>query len=270
MEHLSFASYLAEDLRMNETWTWTGNSRGVNTQTQHSSLCTLSRYIREYDALQDRNHTFHGTDGSAGFVLQKWFSKVQRRGGQALRDDSKFSSKGSGGRVFLVHPRDRAQSKTWRLETTGVLAGQKVAVGPWGADSKWTDAQGSLSFMHLDEHLVVLYPSVLSCVWLLATPWTEACQVPLFMGILQARIGGLPDPGIKPISLASPALAGRFSTTELPGKPCYEYLTERQNLANKHISQESCRSRLDYHSVLLTKELKAFNPWRTPSLPFVL
>ena len=134
MEHLSFASYLAEDLRMNETWTWTGNSRGVNTQTQHSSLCTLSRYIREYDALQDRNHTFHGTDGSAGFVLQKWFSKVQRRGGQALRDDSKFSSKGSGGRVFLVHPSDRAQSKTWRLETTGVLAGQKV--GCWTLRSR--------------------------------------------------------------------------------------------------------------------------------------
>ena len=28
--------------------------------------------------------------------------------------------------------------------------------------------------------------------------------------------GDLPDPGIKP---ASPALAGRFFTTELPGKP---------------------------------------------------
>lgn len=134
MEHLSFASYLADDLRMNEKWTWTGNSRGVNTQTQHSSLCTLSRYIWEYDALQDRNHTFHGTDGSAGFVLQRWFSKVQRRSGQALRDDLKFSSKGSGGRVFLVHPRDRAQSKTWRLETTGVLAGQKV--GCWTLRSR--------------------------------------------------------------------------------------------------------------------------------------
>jgi len=29
----------------------------------------------------------------------------------------------------------------------------------------------------------------------------------------------LPDPGIKPRSLASPALAGRFFTTEPPGKP---------------------------------------------------
>ena len=29
----------------------------------------------------------------------------------------------------------------------------------------------------------------------------------------------LPDPGIEPMSLASPALVGRFFTTESPGKP---------------------------------------------------
>ena len=28
----------------------------------------------------------------------------------------------------------------------------------------------------------------LSCVWLFVTPWTAACQAPLSMGILQARI----------------------------------------------------------------------------------
>ena len=47
-------------------------------------------------------------------------------------------------------------------------------------------------------------------------------------GVFQAGIlgqvaisssGGLPDPGTKPISLVSPALAGRFFTTEPPGKP---------------------------------------------------
>ena len=31
--------------------------------------------------------------------------------------------------------------------------------------------------------------------------------------------GDLPDPGIKPESLTSPALAGGFFTTEPPGKP---------------------------------------------------
>ena len=49
-------------------------------------------------------------------------------------------------------------------------------------------------------------------------------------GASQARIlectalpfpGGLPDPGIKPASLVSLALAGRFFTTELPGKPTH-------------------------------------------------
>ena len=29
---------------------------------------------------------------------------------------------------------------------------------------------------------------LLSCIWLLVTPWTVACQSPLSMGILQARI----------------------------------------------------------------------------------
>ena len=32
--------------------------------------------------------------------------------------------------------------------------------------------------------------------------------------------GDLPDPGIEPMSLASPVLAGGFSITEPPGKPC--------------------------------------------------
>ena len=31
--------------------------------------------------------------------------------------------------------------------------------------------------------------------------------------------GEIPDPGIKPVSPASPALAGRFTTTEASGKP---------------------------------------------------
>ena len=31
--------------------------------------------------------------------------------------------------------------------------------------------------------------------------------------------GDLPNPGIEPVSLASPALAGRFFTTASPGKP---------------------------------------------------
>ena len=58
------------------------------------------------------------------------------------------------------------------------------------------------------------------------TPWTVTCQVPLSMkfsrqeywsGLLFSPPGGLPDPGIKPISLAYSALAGRFFFT-VPGR----------------------------------------------------
>ena len=69
---------------------------------------------------------------------------------------------------------------------------------------------------------------VLSPVQLFVTPWTAACQAPLSMefskqeywsGLPFPPPGDLPNPGIKPVSLASAALAGRFFTTEPPGKP---------------------------------------------------
>ena len=61
-----------------------------------------------------------------------------------------------------------------------------------------------------------------------ATPWTVACQAPLFMGFPGQEYwselpfpspGDLSDPGIKPMS---PALAGGFFTAEPPGKPLKE------------------------------------------------
>ena len=69
--------------------------------------------------------------------------------------------------------------------------------------------------------------SMLSCVWLFATPWTVACHVPLSMryswqeyqsGLPFPSPGDLPDPGIEGVSLTSPALAAGFFTTEPPGK----------------------------------------------------
>ena len=57
---------------------------------------------------------------------------------------------------------------------------------------------------------------------------TVARQAPLSMefsrqeywnGLPFPTPGDLPGPGIKPMSLASPALVGRFFTTALPGKP---------------------------------------------------
>ena len=61
-----------------------------------------------------------------------------------------------------------------------------------------------------------------SCVRLFATLWTTACQAPLSLGFSRQEYrnglpfpppGHLANPGIKPISLMSTALAGRFFTT---------------------------------------------------------
>ena len=57
------------------------------------------------------------------------------------------------------------------------------------------------------------------------TPWTVAHQPPLSIEFFRQEYwsvlpypspGHLPDPGIKPVSLA---LTGKFFTTEPPGKP---------------------------------------------------
>ena len=63
---------------------------------------------------------------------------------------------------------------------------------------------------------------------LFATLWTVARQAPLPMEYFRQEYwseflfstpGDLPDPGIEPVPLISPALAVRFFTTVPPGKP---------------------------------------------------
>ena len=62
------------------------------------------------------------------------------------------------------------------------------------------------------------------CVQLFAAPWTVAHQALLYMGFSRQKYwsglpcpppGDLPDQGIKPVSLTSPALAGGFFTTSV-------------------------------------------------------
>ena len=61
-----------------------------------------------------------------------------------------------------------------------------------------------------------------------STQWTVACRAPLYMwfprqehwsGLPFPPPGDLPDPGIKPVSLVSPALAGGFFPAVPSGKP---------------------------------------------------
>ena len=63
-----------------------------------------------------------------------------------------------------------------------------------------------------------------SCVWLCETLWTATCHAALSMGFSRQEYWNglqctpprdLPDPGIKPMSLMSPALAGGFFTTTI-------------------------------------------------------
>ena len=65
-------------------------------------------------------------------------------------------------------------------------------------------------------------------VRLFETPGTVACQAILSKGLPRQKYwsglpfptpGGLLNPGVEPALPASAALAGRFFTTEQPGKP---------------------------------------------------
>ena len=86
------------------------------------------------------------------------------------------------------------------------------------------------------EHACVLSP----LPTLFVTPWTSAHQAPLPMGFSrQEHWNGLPfpppgdfhDPGIKPMSLKSPVLAGRFFTTSTT-REALDYREEKLNTLN--------------------------------------
>ena len=80
-----------------------------------------------------------------------------------------------------------------------------------------------------------------TCVWLFATLWTVAHQASLSMEFSRQEywsvlpfpsLGDIPSPGMEPVSLPSPPMAGGFFATVPPGKPhkwrCY--------VNNKHIT----------------------------------
>ena len=112
----------------------------------------------------------------------------------------------------------------WRIPWTEEL-GRLQSTGSQRVGYDWvTSLQGDNSslreFQKMKASNNVL--SCFSCVWLFETLWTVACQAPLSMGFSRQEYwgvfpgpppGDLPYPGIKPESLWSPTLAGRFFTT---------------------------------------------------------
>ena len=90
-----------------------------------------------------------------------------------------------------------------------------------------------LAWMSLHAEGVCVCVCALSCVWPFCDP--QGCSLPGFSvhGILQAKNTGLvcsfllqgnfPNLDVEPVSLASPALAGRFFTTVPIGGPIRRY-----------------------------------------------
>ena len=75
--------------------------------------------------------------------------------------------------------------------------------------------------------------------------WIVIFQAPLFMEFSRLEYwselpfptpGDLPNPGIEPASLVSPVLAGRFFTTEPPGKPTTIWI-DSANIILRRINQ---------------------------------
>ena len=88
-----------------------------------------------------------------------------------------------------------------------------------------------------------------SRIQLSATPWTGAYQALLFMGFLRQEYWSgllccspenLPDPGIKPMSLMSPAVGGRFFITSTNWEA---YLTDLVSLLNQPAREKMQRRR---------------------------
>ena len=125
-----------------------------------------------------------------------------------------------------------------------------VSEGQWFQDPS-TDAQASLvkcrSWLNSRKqnlwmwrascmyYTIYVSAYMLSCVQLFGTPWTVARQAPLSMEFSRQEYwsrlpfpspGDLSDPGIEPAFPESLAMAGRFFTTELPGKLIQRYTYE--------------------------------------------
>ena len=122
-----------------------------------------------------------------------------------------------------------AKSRTYLSDWTGKTENLKYGLGLTYAFLFQLIFVGRLSIKDGDVNCV--HAKLLqSCLTL--TPWTVGCQAPLSMGFSRQEYWtgllcppprDLPNPGIEPASLVSPALASRFFTTGTvpPGKPSY-------------------------------------------------
>ena len=115
---------------------------------------------------------------------------------------------------------------------------------------------------------------------ILATTWTVAHQVPLFIELSRQEFwsrlpfltpGELPDPGIEPMSLASPALEGGFFTTAPRRKsPDQLYFSNNNdsNNNNNNGTNHAGKGRCNLPYLWLSiSSLHSTNGWRGGSQP---
>ena len=110
------------------------------------------------------------------------------------------------------------------------------------------------------------------CVWLFVTLWTLAHQAPLSMGFFRrdhwSRLpcpppGEFPDSGIKLESEMSPALAGRFFTTNATWEAQVWLGTEFYHQIIEDLENQGCNMRP--YSILSGKPLKITEEERGPT-----
>ena len=124
----------------------------------------------------------------------------------------------------------------------------------------------------MDKELLSLY----ICCYLLAklcplfvTPWTLACQAPLFMGFPRQEYKSslpFPYPWNLPYlgsELTSPAWQGRVFTNEPPGKPihiqtCKEINQNTKTLINKWIQDKTGDKRRERESMKTRKNAELY------------
>ena len=128
--------------------------------------------------------------------------------------------------ITLAHPADKYLSPLWSQWQTGwrkvPLISHQIYRKGHRMMTPSPQGEGRTFRRRRGEATKCVPLSCFSRVWLFATLKTIAHQAPLFVGFSRQEywsglpclpLGDLPNPEIKPASLMSPALAGRFFTT---------------------------------------------------------
>ena len=198
---------------------WTARRANQSILKEISPECSLEGLMLKLK-LQYFGHLMRRADSFEKTLMLGKIEGRRRRGQQRMRwldGIIDWMDMGLGGLRELVMDRE-----AWRAEVHGVT---KSWTREW---LNWTELHIALmktSLVYLTVCACVL--SCLSCVWLYATPWTVASQAPLSMGILQARIlewVAVPSssgPSQCRDQTCTSFRAGRFFTTEPPGKPIF-------------------------------------------------